>query len=535
MEKMLRSEASGDGRDVSASAMLLVFVLVAAATSVHWGAFKWRALFLLMCAVGMCVWVHLRPRAVSVSVEGILIALVVVFLGTIAHMNAGQNEVFERYVVPGVSHPWKQVNVYGRSIRFLSAVGMVLSLTYVAGRWEGNRRWVRLRFLLLVLIAVAFRPLMLKSTPVPRIDVYVSQTLGAKGLLLQLSPPSEREKLLAAYTRANDLGLTRDSYVRPDGREEKYQAWALRRSRDVYEMYFPRPDWYEGRRVPLLDEGGRLREVELGPRVDREGNPVKGAWIDHYGYPPETVYANALSWWAFKDVRSVWLLCDLLGALCIYVVGRRMSGDGRGGRFCELTMLAFLFLPRSLFVLEQSWTEPLCVATLGGLAVALTRRTHRLWRGILMGLFLSSKQYVVLAALPLLRLRRCRLAEWVVAAVAGVLLVIPFAVWNWGALFHDVLGFFLKSEIRPDALSVAGGLKRFGIELPWWAVTPLWLGGLGFFTWKMKRTLAGMLFSTASIWLFFFLLGKQAFMNYWYLIMYALLLGVAATGGKDGE
>jgi len=118
MEKMLRSEASGDGRDVSASAMLLVFVLVAAATSVHWGAFKWRALFLLMCAVGMCVWVHL------------------VFLGTIAHMNAGQNEVFERYVVPGVSHPWKQVNVYGRSIHFLSAVGMVLSLTYVVGRWD---------------------------------------------------------------------------------------------------------------------------------------------------------------------------------------------------------------------------------------------------------------------------------------------------------------------------------------------------------------------------------------------------------------
>ena len=247
------------------------------------------------------------------------------------------------------------------------------------------------------------------------------------------------------------------------------------------------------------------------------------------------MYANALSWWGFKDVRVLWAVCDLLGALFIYLLARRMNPGEGGRRFCELVTLAFLFLPRSLFVLEQSWTEPLCVATLGGLAVLLAKRTHSVWRGVLLGLFFSSKQYVALAALPLLKLRRCRLSAWVVGAAVGVLLVVPFALWNWEALCHDVLGFFLKSEHRPEALSLAGGLKRHGYELQWWLVTPLWAAGVGFFTWRMKRTLAGMLFATTSIWLVFFLVGKQAFMNYWYLIMYGLLLAAAAGRGEKAD
>lgn len=500
-----------DGRkpDISVSAILIVFLLVVAGTTVHWGTFKWRALLLMLCAVGVCVWAHWRPRSLRVPVEGLLIALVVAFLATIIHTNIGQNEIFEQYFVPGVNRPWKQVNIFGRCARFLSALAMLAALTYALRGWKQNRKWARLRFVVLVLIAVSLRPLMLKSAPIPRIDVYVSQTLAAKGLLLQLAPEAERKDLLAAYTRENDLNLAKEAYQRSDGSVEKYQAWVLRNSRNVYEMQFPQPHW-------------------AAPRLDAAGNIVKDAWIDHYGYPPETVYANALSWWAFKDVRALWAVCDLLGALFIFALARRMNPGAAGRRFCELLTLAFLFLPRSLFVLEQSWTEPLCVATMGGLALLLAKRTHSAWRGILMGLFFSSKQYVVLAALPLLKLKKCRPTAWVVGVAVGVLLIVPFALWNWDALFHDVLGFFLKSEHRPEALSIAGALKRHGHEISAWVVTPLWLAGLGFFTWKMKQTLTGMLFATTSCWLFFFLLGKQAFMNYWYLIMYGLLLAAAA-------
>ena len=44
-------------------------------------------------------------------------------------------------------------------------------------------------------------------------------------------------------------------------------------------------------------------------------------------------------------------------------------------------MLTFLFLPRSLFVLEQSWTEPLVLATLGGITILTFKPpSQELWR-----------------------------------------------------------------------------------------------------------------------------------------------------------
>jgi len=45
----------------------------------------------------------------------------------------------------------------------------------------------------------------------------------------------------------------------------------------------------------------------------------------------------------------------------------------------------------------------------------------------------------------------------------------------------------------------------------------------------------GMLFATAGTWIFFFLLGKQAFPNYFYLVSFTLLLAVAASPGAADD
>ena len=44
-----------------------------------------------------------------------------------------------------------------------------------------------------------------------------------------------------------------------------------------------------------------------------------------------------------------------------------------------------------------------------------------------------------------------------------------------------------------------------------------------------------MLFATAGTWIFFFLLGKQAFPNYFYLVSFTLLLAVAASPGAADD
>lgn len=255
---------------------------------------------------------------------------------------------------------------------------------------------------------------------------------------------------------------------------------------------------------------------------------VAGETFWHFAYPPLVVYCNCLSWMLFKDVRGVWILCDLAAAGLLYLLARRSKPDSP--LFAELLALTWLFMPRSLLVIEQSWTEPLAAVTMAAFALAVAAGRGPVATGAALGLWLSSKQYVVLALPLVARLRRLPLKAWGVAVLLGALLALPFVVWNFRGLMNNLVVFFLKSDARPDANSIFGlvyGLT--GWQIPWPAVLAFWLGALAWFTWRMPRTLAGMLFSMAAVWMFFFLMGKQAYTNYFYLISFALLLAVAAS------
>jgi len=482
--------------------ILLVLLLVVAGTTVRWGAFSWEGLALMLCATGLCFWLHMRPASAiqtldaqgrkereerrggkrspgwaspfsplpsvgqhhclncserpawqGPSTESFLAGIVVAFIALICVLKSGRHESMLLDRLPLLGREFRRLNGYGLAIKLLSAGALLIGLSYVT-RVEGLlRKLVKCRFALLVVVAVALRVLMLFSTPEPHIDVFISQTEGAKGLL---------------------------------------------EGKNVYAMEFLSP--YTGART-----------------------------FDHYGYPPAAFYPAFLSWFCFKDVRAGWLLCDLLAAFLMFRLALRVNPGPEHKRFRELLLLAFLFLPRTLFVLEQSWTEPLVLVSLAGFALAVASGRGAGLTGCLLGLWLGSKQYVTVAIPFILKLRRCRTSTWGVAAITGVVLALPFALWDFAALKHDVFDFFLQSRGREDALSIYGALMRHGYQMPWWLVTPIWLAGLAWFTWKMQRHLAGWLFSTAGMWLFFFMLGKQAFMNYFYLIMFTLLLAVAAT------
>ncbi|MGD1002885.1 MAG: glycosyltransferase family 87 protein [Candidatus Brocadiia bacterium] len=257
--------------------------------------------------------------------------------------------------------------------------------------------------------------------------------------------------------------------------------------------------------------------------------------IPNYGYPPSVVYCNCISWLLFKDVRGVWAVFDVLAALLMYALARRCNPGEKGERLCQLLPLTFLFLPRSLFVIEQSWTEPLVVVSMAGFALAAESGRWPALTGALLGLWLGSKQYVALAIPMILKLRRWRAATWICAVAVGLALVLPFWIWDLHAMMENVLYFFLKSPARGDALSLYGFAVALGVSpSAGWigaVVACLWIAALAWFTWKMPRNLAGMLFAAAGMWIFFFLLGKQAFANYFYLVAFTLLLAVAGSPG----
>ena len=481
--------------------VMIVLVLLVAGTLSGGMGFRWEAMIPMLAATGLVILLHLRPNGTWPAPEGVLVGTVLGFLAMSFCLKVGKDETLIRYlreVTPELRVWQRRYTGYGITLRVLLAVAFVGTLAYLPGRDRWRRIASRL-FWGLVAIAIMIRVLMLFSSPHPVIDVHISQTLGAKGLLLQCAPEEKRPPLLERMTG--------------DGAER----WALSQTRNVYAMRFPSP-YFDPQRN--------------GPRFDSEGNPREKAWFEHYGYPPLTVYANALSFLLFKEIRGLWVLCDLIGALCIYLLARRIRPDVAQRRYAELATLAFLFMPRTLFVLEQSWTEPLVVATMGLLALATASGRGPVLLGLILGLWLSSKQYVVVAVfgfLKFLRPAKRLLIASLIALIVGAGLILPMAFWNFEALWHDVFGFFLQSFARPDALSVIGLLARFNIQLPWWLVTVAWVGGIVFFTTCMRRSLAGWLFSAAGSWLFFFMMGKQAFMNYFYVMIFALILTVAAT------
>jgi len=442
----------------AASGILLVCILAVAAPLTHWGGFTWEGLVLLIGAAALALFLHVRPQAVRVQAEPVLLGMVIAFLAVICCLTNGEYEVKYQSGVASFPSDMLLLNAYGRAIKIVAAGALMAAFTYLFDRMN-SKRPARVRFCLIVAAAIAMRVLILYSSPPSVIyghtDVFRIQTETARAFFQE--------------------------------------------GKNGYTLKF---------REPVLDLGGASK---------------------YYGlpYPPTTVYPSMVFWYLLGDVRTAWVACDLAAALMIYLLARRMS-PGRS-RFHELAAAAFLFMPRSLFVLENGWTEPLMAAALGGLALALATARGPFLTGCLMGVWLTSKQYVVLAVPLLIRLRRASANAWLWAAIVGIALTLPFILWDFDALVGKTVIFFVKSPGRADSLSVYGAMARSGVELPAAVSVGIWLLAVAWLAWKMPRSLAGWLFSMATSWLIFFVVGKQAFINYFYFISFALLLAVAAS------
>jgi hypothetical protein len=454
----------------TASGMLLVCILSVGAPLTHWGGFTWEGLVLLLGAVALAVLLHVRPQAVRIEAEPVLLGMLIGFLTVICCLQNGESESKFPYRVPGFPADVLLLNAYGQAIKIVAACALMAAFTYLFERRKSGlparARWpARARFGLLVAAAIAVRVLILYSSPksivYERTDVFRIQTEAARAFF-----------------------------------EEGKNGYTLK--------------FHE----PVLNLRGATKDYGLP-------------------YPPTAVYPPMLFWRAFGDVRTAWVACDLTAALMIYLLARRMR-PGRE-RFRELAAAAFLFLPRTLFVLENGWVEPLMAASLGAVALALAAARGPLLTGCLMGVWLTSKQYVVLAVPLLIRLRRVSVNAWLWAALAATALTLPFVLWDFRALLDKTLLFFFEVPGRADSLSVYGAMARSGVELPAWVSVGIWLVGVAWLTWKMPRSLAGWLFSMATSWLIFFLLGKQAFINYYYFISFTLLLAVAASAAPLEE
>lgn len=228
------------------------------------------------------------------------------------------------------------------------------------------------------------------------------------------------------------------------------------------------------------------------------------------------------------DFRYAQVAMVCLTAILLLTISRRAA-------LATLAISLLLLTPRSFFVLEQSWTEPL-VLGLFALTLFTAVRAPR-WIWLPLGLFVASKQYAFIVAPLVLLVAPRPLTVRAFARLVGlsvltlVVVTVPFVVWSPEGFVRSVVTLQLHQPFRTDALSyLAWFHAETGSTLsPVLAFVAAAIV-LGVSLWRAPRTPFGFALSCAVCLFAFVSLNKQAFANYYFLIHGVLCCSLAAVG-----
>jgi hypothetical protein len=244
-----------------------------------------------------------------------------------------------------------------------------------------------------------------------------------------------------------------------------------------------------------------------------------------YPYLPITSVLLAPFRLLLGDVRYGLLLAGLLASAAT----RRRAGPAVPALLPLLLVLA----PKATFALQQSWTEPLLVAALAGMVLAVqTGRTG--WAVTAFGLALATKQHMVLLVplaiwWPAFGPRRTAMA----AGLAGVL-VAPWVVADPVAFWHDAGYANLALEVQTRSLGLPSLLVRHGVTTPF-LVTLLALVAAYAVVYRCRLVRDGSGFALAGALVLWTLdlTNKQAFFNHYTLPLALIVLAIAAARPVD--
>ena len=265
-----------------------------------------------------------------------------------------------------------------------------------------------------------------------------------------------------------------------------------------------------------------------GPRAFAPYAPelLQGGRVAAFPYPPLTFLAGAPAFAALGDVRYA-MLALLIGAA--WLIARAAPGNTG-----ELAAAFVLFQPRTLFVLEQSWSEPLVLFCFALCLYALARKAHWALAGAALGLLAGSKQFSPFLVVPAALLLPRR-GLWLAAAVLCAVLV-PFALPDPAAFWRGLVRFHFLQGFRSDSLSLTALAGRLmGPAVQWVSLAGVAFGAL-VIAFCARRGVDLPLACTAAAvaWTAVLIWNKQSFCNYWWLAS-GLLGAAAAAPARERE
>jgi hypothetical protein len=214
----------------------------------------------------------------------------------------------------------------------------------------------------------------------------------------------------------------------------------------------------------------------------------------------------------------------LLAALVFAVVLLR-RGLGRSAAFLPLLLIVF---PQAPYSIIQSWTEPLLIACLVGMVVAV-RAGRPGWATVAFALGLASKQHVALLiplalAWPAFGWRRTARA-----VVLALLLVAPWIIAGPRAFWADVVTLNVHYPVLEDALDLQATLAHLGLYPGFLLTGAALLAAYAVALVRLPRTGAGFAAGGALVLLAFDATNKQSFFNHYTLPMALMVVAVTET------
>lgn len=262
------------------------------------------------------------------------------------------------------------------------------------------------------------------------------------------------------------------------------------------------------------------------------GLSVGGRLMTGYVYPPLSILM-ALPGQLLGDVRYANLMAiSGAGALLAYA---------RPSRFSFLAATLFLFFPQVFFVLVLCWTDAFIVLLLAAVLFAACRAPRFL--AVALGLLMAVKQYLFLIA-PLIFLlvpeqkteANRKSSTWRLlgkTVLVGLAVSLPLVLWNPAAYWRCAVLLNFGNPFRPDSLNFAAAWFAFTKQVPSSLIGfALLIPTYWLIVKRSPRTPAGFAGATALLYFVFFLFGRQAFINY-YFVIFSALCGAVAVAKLD--
>jgi hypothetical protein len=250
-----------------------------------------------------------------------------------------------------------------------------------------------------------------------------------------------------------------------------------------------------------------------------------------YPYPPVSLLVTSAGQLLGDEPRTGLLLAIVAAGGLVGAMRRDPVGRGAAA--------LLLLSPALPFILHDAFVEPVAIVLLAA-TVAAARRSPRL-TAIFLGLFLFAKQTCLLA-IPLIPLlirqgapRREVVRMAAIAAVAALLVAVPFLLWDPAAFMRATISFHLGSPFRPDSLGFGPPIaERLG-TVPVWVMGGATLSAIALVLWRAPWTPSGFAAGTGFVLLVLASFAKQAFPDYHMLVVGALCIAIAAARSDEAR